>query len=319
MVSQFKPALSFEKQLELMKSRGLIVKDEKKALKILSRVNYYKLSGYSFHLKIGDNYKKGTTFEDIYSIYMFNKKLSILLIDLLESVEGHFKTSFANVLAQKHGADAHVLSSIYANQNHFNSFIRLYNREKNKQSNIRFIQHNINKYGELPIWVAIEILSFGPISKLYKNLNIPIDKKDISDDFLSQNNTTVTPYYLQNWLQVTGTLRNRCAHYSRLYNRTIPITVNLHGTYLSNEKQLSTTHIDRDSLFAAFLVVKRMVCKDDQWIEVMLCLDKLFKNYDGIIEIEKIGFPINWKEYLFPKSKDIVLYNFKKKVKNIKR
>jgi len=308
MTLRLKPALSFEEQLELMKSRDLIVKNEDFAVKVLSRVNYYKLSGYSLHLKSGDDYIPGTTFEEIYEIYLFNKKLSILIVDLLESVEDHFKISFANLLARKYGADAHLNSSIYANQDYFKSFCRLYNREKSKQRKVKFLQHNIAKYGELPIWVAIEILSFGPISKLYRNLDSATDKKEIADEFLSQKKMTVTPYYLQNWLQVAGMLRNRCAHYSRVYNRAIPITVNLHGTFLNNGKPLSTKDIDRDSVFAALLVIKRMVSKEEQWIEVMLKLDELIKRYNQTIDIGKIGFPENWKEYLYPERKKIIAY-----------
>ena len=41
-----KPPLSFKKQVELLISRGLIVDDKNVAEDILSRVNYYKLSGY---------------------------------------------------------------------------------------------------------------------------------------------------------------------------------------------------------------------------------------------------------------------------------
>ena len=39
---------SFPEQLELLKSRGMVVTDEASALDYLERVGYYRLSGYWF-------------------------------------------------------------------------------------------------------------------------------------------------------------------------------------------------------------------------------------------------------------------------------
>ncbi|AMP88872.1 hypothetical protein [Legionella pneumophila] len=41
-----KPYLTFEQQLELLKSRGLEVTNDKVALEYLGRLGYYRLSGY---------------------------------------------------------------------------------------------------------------------------------------------------------------------------------------------------------------------------------------------------------------------------------
>jgi len=41
-----KPPTTFQEQVDLLKSRGLIINDPNKALQNISRINYYRLSSY---------------------------------------------------------------------------------------------------------------------------------------------------------------------------------------------------------------------------------------------------------------------------------
>ena len=77
-----KPPTTFEQQIELFKSRGLIIKDERHALNVLQRINYYRLTSYCLSFKKDDKYCEGTTFEDIISLYEFDKKLRHSLLDI---------------------------------------------------------------------------------------------------------------------------------------------------------------------------------------------------------------------------------------------
>ncbi len=45
-MSYTKPPCSYEQQLDILKSRGLVVHDEAKALHCLEHHNYYRLSAY---------------------------------------------------------------------------------------------------------------------------------------------------------------------------------------------------------------------------------------------------------------------------------
>jgi len=46
-----KPALSFEKQAQLLLDRGLIAPDKDVLVKCLSTINYYRLSAYWYPFK----------------------------------------------------------------------------------------------------------------------------------------------------------------------------------------------------------------------------------------------------------------------------
>ncbi len=74
------------------------------------------------------------------------------------------------------------------------------------------VRHHNQKYGgRFPLWVIIEFFSMGMLSYLYADLHTP-DKKKIA-----VNSFHTSAEGLQSWLRCTTELRNRCAHYSRLY------------------------------------------------------------------------------------------------------
>jgi abortive infection bacteriophage resistance protein len=85
-----------------------------------------------------------------------------------------------------------------------------------KRSQEIFVKHHIKKYeGILPVWVAVEVLSFGALSKLFSNMKI-VDQNQIA-----MNNYRVPAVYLISWLKCLSYIRNICAHYGRLYNRPL--------------------------------------------------------------------------------------------------
>lgn len=77
-----KPATTYEQQLEILKSRNLIVADESIAIQYLKDIGYFRLSGYwlSFY-ECKDTFKDGTTFQHIINVYETDMKLRNLLFD----------------------------------------------------------------------------------------------------------------------------------------------------------------------------------------------------------------------------------------------
>lgn len=58
-----KPPKTISEQIEILKSRGLLFKDESFAEKTLSRLNYYTFSGYLHDFKESeDKYQDGPDF-----------------------------------------------------------------------------------------------------------------------------------------------------------------------------------------------------------------------------------------------------------------
>ena len=79
---------SFEDQLTLLQQRGMIVEDKDKALHYLSKLGYYRLSGYFYPFRQFDGsgrradcFAEATYFNDVLALYMFDKALRVLAMD----------------------------------------------------------------------------------------------------------------------------------------------------------------------------------------------------------------------------------------------
>lgn len=102
-----KPWISYEQQLEKLTQRGLTVTDDGKALAYLQRIGYFRLSGYWFPFRERsgeccpldssrkgrtdrlalDQFKQGATFQEAVDLYVFDKRLRLLVMDAMERIE----------------------------------------------------------------------------------------------------------------------------------------------------------------------------------------------------------------------------------------
>ena len=56
-----KPSKTVEEQLDIFKSRGLIIENEEWAKSILTHISYYRLTAYTLSLKNGNQFNKKVT------------------------------------------------------------------------------------------------------------------------------------------------------------------------------------------------------------------------------------------------------------------
>ena len=85
-----KPAITYQQQLDLLKSRGLSVPDEPFALHILEHHNYYRLSAYRFSFTVpgnSDQFRPGITFTRLWDLYHFDRSLRQLVMEACKRVE----------------------------------------------------------------------------------------------------------------------------------------------------------------------------------------------------------------------------------------
>src|SRR5216684_4264902 len=111
-----KPYLPVTDQLALVKGRGMIISDDALAQAYLNRVGYYRLSGFWFPYRdsktvggevvVSDNFRDGTKFSEIIDLYVFDKKLRLLMLDVIERIEIALRVQITLQLG-KYGPDAH--------------------------------------------------------------------------------------------------------------------------------------------------------------------------------------------------------------------
>lgn len=100
-----KPPTTFQEQIALLKSRGMVINDVLKAEIFLMQVNYYRFCGYALHYEIFQNgkrshqYKTGTHFEDVCLLCEFDSKLRNLLFSAIEPIEVAFRTTVCHEIA----------------------------------------------------------------------------------------------------------------------------------------------------------------------------------------------------------------------------
>lgn len=127
-----KPYLSIEQQIDHLKNKEkMTINNVAFAKKVLSRINYYHLSGYWYNLY--DNNKEfipGTTFEQIYKLYQFDCKLRFLITQLLKDLELKFKAHIANYIGEQWGPLGYQgVKHFYDEDSHIN-FLYILNKKK---------------------------------------------------------------------------------------------------------------------------------------------------------------------------------------------
>ena len=96
---------TYDEQLDILISRGCEISGKNAAINMLKRTNYYRLSAYFLPFKLQDGtYQLGTSLENVYGIYEFDKKLTVLLCGLIEEIEVFIKCQIAYYYSIKYGA-----------------------------------------------------------------------------------------------------------------------------------------------------------------------------------------------------------------------
>ncbi len=271
-----KPPITIDQQLDLLKSRGLLVQDEDNAKHSLNNISYYHLSGYFKPFqKEDDGFFAGTKFEDILDLYYFDRKLRLHFSNALERIEKSFKTRFIYQLAL--GLGANCLTENPAFEKHKDKI------DKNlSESTEPFIKMFKEKYTNPypPIWILAEVLSFGDILNIYNRSVDAQNKKAIAGYY------GIGGMYLYSWLNNLREVRNICAHHSRLWNRTI--TKRLKEDREHSELQYNNRIFD--SIFITHILLDT-ISPTFEWLSEIKNLIEEYK-----VDVRKMGFPDNWEE-----------------------
>jgi abortive infection bacteriophage resistance protein len=179
-----KPALSYADQLQQLKTRRLIVDNNRKALHLLKNISYYRLSGYFYPMleipKSAHIFKSGSTFKNGFKLYCFDRELRKMVLSELEKIEVAIRAIMIYNLSHRHGPFWYSNPVVFKNSRTFTNTLSKIQEEFNR-SDEDFITAFKSKYTVPlpPSWMMLEIISFGTLSMLYKNLNDTHDKREI--------------------------------------------------------------------------------------------------------------------------------------------
>lgn len=262
----------------------MCIPDAYQAEKILKRVNYYRLSAYMLTLKEDNKFYDGVTFEDVYYIYEFDKKLRNMILEVLEGIEIAFRTHIAYELAHKYGPMGYREDTNFQKQEYHKEMLGFIEKNISRRQDELFIKHHIDKYGgNFPVWVAIEVMSFGQLSKMFSNLKNE-DKKLISTKYYS-----IAFPFVQNWLYVFSGIRNICAHYGRLYDRTLKIKPKL--------DKMAKSRFNDSRIFSVLYALGMLCLNRSEWRSFISGLKGLTEEHSSV-NLKMLGFPDDWEKLL---------------------
>jgi abortive infection bacteriophage resistance protein len=309
MVKKTKVFKTLDEQIEILKSKGLIIKYPERAKEILYRENYFFISGYR-HLFMR-SYKDrkffpGTTFEELYATFLFDRRIRNIMFKYILIVENNVKSKLSYILSKKYGykeknyldsknfnQDSYKTKQVHDVLNKMKRQIRINGRQH------RATMHYISNYGYIPMWILVKVLSFGIVSELY-NILKPEDQLALAEDYNLDNET------LSIYLSLLANYRNLCAHEDILYDhrtqRSIPDT-KYH--YLLNIDMTNNEYnYGKNDLYALVIILKHMLTKNE-FRELMYEIGYEIDVLDGKVDavplnhiLNKIGFPDNWRDII---------------------
>lgn len=298
---------TLDEQISILQSKGLTIPDENYAKEILLRENYFFLSGYRHLFLVSETnrvFLPGTTFNELYSLFYFDRHIRNILFRNLLIIENNIKSIMAYHLSMKYG----IREEQYLNPKNFvrdadrkrqvNDLLKKLKRQiRINGGQHQATQHYIDHYGYIPLWIVVKILSFGIVGEFYSILK-PDDQRAIAEFFRVKSDDLLI------WLPILANYRNLCAHEDVLYEHKASRPIgDCHFHKLLEIPQENGTYIyGKDDLFALIIILKRMLRADDFYLmmenldyEINLLAGKLKAIHIDKV-LDRMGFPTNYKE-----------------------
>lgn len=288
-----KPPLTIADQINLLFQRGM-VGDPQLMERQLTAVNYYRLSGYWYTFrKPDDSFKPGTSFDQVWTTYVFDRRLRLLMMDAIERIEIAVRSLMAYHHAHEHGAFAYAEESSslpkMSPDDHGDFLARI--AEETERSKETFVEHFQAKYGEshryLPVWMVTEVMSFGSILTFFRNSSSKV-KTAVASEFGMPHKV------FESWLLSLNTIRNIVAHHARLWNRVLGLKPII--PRIADYPDWHTpVKVENKRVFAILTICRhclREIAPQSKWMER---LETLLAGFPTI-PTSYMGIPENWRE-----------------------
>lgn len=296
-----KPPLSVADQAKQLQDRGLVCHAPERMEHYLAHVGYYRLSAYCLPFEQPNTgpassrnhqFKPGTTFEQVLSLYIFDRKLRLLVMEAIERIEVAVRSRWAGALALRHGSHAHMQSDLFkCPWQHARDLARIAGElEKSSET---FVVHYRCHYKEPflpPIWAIVETMSLGTLSRWFENTRDTDAKKEVTKGL-----GLPTIEVLEKVLHALTPVRNVCAHHGRLWNRSLPMSLPVIKRMRDQLVPPDAPHHQAHHIFNYLVVMEalmRAINPRSSWVgRLITLLDTV-----GAAEHQAMGFPDDWKQ-----------------------
>ena len=309
-----KEPISTREQVHRLEKRGLLIRDKALAEQYLHNISYYRLRAYTYPFQDNEAghehlfLRNDVSFEDIINLYCFDRRLRSLLFNAIEKIEVALRTRIALVYSTNEGDGFWFLNHrLYFQHEKFLTLTRDevidgkrivgdLMKEVNR-SNEDFIAHYKEKYGDPtfpPAWMTLEVVSMGTLSKLFSAL----DKNNPSSIEISKGLGIKKVEILKNWMHGLSSLRNICAHHSRVWNRrfTIGLQFPRSTTYpFLNRQEIEQLRDNKLFGYLSIILYLLQIISPDSSFKTNLLA--LLENCPRLVSVKDMGFPLDWKTF----------------------
>ena len=289
-------------QIGILKSRGVIIKNKKFAKSVIRSTGYYNLiNGYKDpflkHNTAYEAYNAGTTIEEIYALYEFDRKLRILTLEFILELEKQVKALIAYTFSREHGHRDYLRIENFDShgQKKYEQVCKLlsdlYKKISLNADKEPSVAHYVGGKNYVPLWVLVNAISMGDLSKLYSNM-IQKERNEVA----RRLKWGVRENELESCLYFLSSIRTRCAHDERLYSfcSHVELRPNKYFSYFRSQS--------RKNYFAVLIAFKMLLTKK-QFDEYAERLDNLFAELSShlkSVHVNRIyrmmGIAKNWRK-----------------------
>lgn len=272
-----KPFKTIEEQVELLEARGVATDDD--TPEVLLREGYYSVvNGYKAPFidkektesAKDDRYLPGTSFADIYALFMFDRELRMLFFKYFAIAEEALKTASAYCFSEAHigEKEPYLDASNYdTSPNQIGLLLSDFNtalgrKPHRKPKRKLYLEHYSKNHDEVPIWVLMKYLTLGQAFKFYCFQPESI-RNEIAKAFSSlyandhEKPIRISPRRLRLAYDHIKDFRNICAHDERFYCAKTSPSRDIAVTDVVNDMQLvlsKNTYVELLAQYAAMLL-----------------------------------------------------------------
>lgn len=270
----------------------IVVDDIAMAEQALCEVPTVALEGYLLY----ERSKEGRAFREqhgcssllfshVWDAYLLDRQLKNFLFDDLAQIELRMRTYVGYALETSTGEFGYLQGKYFKSQDYHRHFLEDVELEK-RRANEPYVAYYQKKHeGKLPVQVAVDMVSFGTLSKLYANM--PRQMQKIVQDLFAVRSEQV----LVSFFQSLTRLRNTCAHHGRLLDRNFPSACAI----LREDERILAKHGKTASPYKLYRMVVAMghLLHPSDREKMKAQFDKTWEDFPSV-QKERAGFMEEW-------------------------
>jgi abortive infection bacteriophage resistance protein len=282
-------------QIALLLDRNMAFRNIDEAPHFLSNISYYRLKGYWWEMqadKATHFFKAGSYFEDAIMLYNFDRNFRLILFNAIERIEISIRTKLIYHLSLSFGPYWHLDQYLFDKSNHFLNVKSKINSAI-EESSEEFIKAHKDKHSDTPpeAWKALEVVTLGTLSKLYRNLKHQLPEKST----IATEVGLTSHKHLASWLTSITLTRNIIAHHGRLWNRIIINKYDWPNHTPAPLLNYVPTNFERRKIFPLLCAIIYLNNFISPGHHIKKELFDLFLKFNTV-PLRNMGFPDNWEE-----------------------